>query len=153
MQRAVRFAYLAEVALLAALAQNVPTNRKRGASAILVPGKDWQLLGEGYQLTADSAVDNLGNIYFTDQPNNQHIPDITRKGSDEKWLKDPAKPMKGCLVTEGEMGNEAQEHFYMETQGALALPDEIKFVTPLQTMRMVALGFAAVGVSVTEVFV
>ena len=66
MQRAVRFAYLAEVALLAALAQNAPTNRERGASAILVPGKDWQLLGEGYQLTADSAVDNLGNIYFTD---------------------------------------------------------------------------------------
>ena len=72
-------------------------------------------------LTIDDAVAHKD--FFTDQPNNQHIPDITRKGSDEKWLKNPSKPMKGCLVTEGEMGNEAQEHFYMETQGALALPD------------------------------
>ncbi|HYM62709.1 MAG TPA: molybdopterin cofactor-binding domain-containing protein [Thermoanaerobaculia bacterium] len=60
--------------------------------------------------------------FFIDQPLNQHIPFITRKGSDETWLKDPTKPMKGCDVVEGEMGNDAQEHFYMETQGALALP-------------------------------
>ncbi|HEY4640059.1 MAG TPA: molybdopterin cofactor-binding domain-containing protein [Thermoanaerobaculia bacterium] len=72
-------------------------------------------------LTIDAAV--AQKDFFTDQPNNQHIPYITRKGSDEKWLKDPAKPMKGCLVTDGVMGNEAQEHFYMETQGALAMPD------------------------------
>ena len=72
-------------------------------------------------LTIDEAVAH--KAFFTDQPNNQHVPDITRKGSDEKWLKNPTKPMKGCEVVEGEMGNEAQEHFYMETQGALALPD------------------------------
>ena len=29
----------------------------RGVYAILEPGKDWELLGQGYQLTADSAVD------------------------------------------------------------------------------------------------
>jgi xanthine dehydrogenase/oxidase len=72
-------------------------------------------------LTIDEAV--ARKDFFAQQPNNQHIPDITRKGSDEKWLHDPTKPMKGCEVVEGEMGNEAQEHFYMETQGALALPD------------------------------
>jgi xanthine dehydrogenase/oxidase len=72
-------------------------------------------------LTIDEAV--ARKDFFADQPNNQHIPFITRKGSDEKWLKDPSQPMKGCDVVEGEMGNEAQEHFYMETQGALALPD------------------------------
>jgi xanthine dehydrogenase/oxidase len=72
-------------------------------------------------LTIDEAVANKD--FFTDQPMNEHIPYITRKGSDEKWLKNPAKPMKGCEVVDGEMGNEAQEHFYMETQGALALPD------------------------------
>ena len=72
-------------------------------------------------LTIDEAVAH--KAFFTDQPNNDHVPYITRKGSDEKWLKNPTKPMKGCEVVEGEMGNEAQEHFYMETQGALALPD------------------------------
>jgi xanthine dehydrogenase/oxidase len=72
-------------------------------------------------LTIDEAV--ARKDFFTDQQFNQHIPFITRQGSDEKWLMDPAKPMKGCEVIEGEMGNEAQEHFYMETQGALALPD------------------------------
>jgi len=73
-------------------------------------------------LTIDEAV--ARKDFFAQQPpNNVHIPDITRKGSDEKWLADPTKPMKGCEVIEGEMGNEAQEHFYMETQGALALPD------------------------------
>jgi len=72
-------------------------------------------------LTIDEAV--KAKQFFTDQKYNQHIPYITRKGSDEKWLKNPTKPMKGCEVVEGEMGNEAQEHFYMETQGALALPD------------------------------
>ncbi len=72
-------------------------------------------------LTIDEAV--ARKDFFAQQPENQHIPYITRKGSDEKWLHDPASPMKGCEVVEGEMGNEAQEHFYMETQGALALPD------------------------------
>jgi len=72
-------------------------------------------------LTIDEAV--ARKDFFADQPMNEHIPYITRKGSDEKWLKNPTKPMKGCEVLEGEMGNEAQEHFYMETQGALALPE------------------------------
>ncbi|MBS1832656.1 MAG: SMP-30/gluconolactonase/LRE family protein [Acidobacteria bacterium] len=31
----------------------------------------WQLLGEGYQLTADSAVDRQGNVYFTDARTNR----------------------------------------------------------------------------------
>jgi gluconolactonase len=66
MQRVVRFAYLAALAALASLAQDTPVQKNRGASEILIPGKDWELLGQDYQLTADSAVDNLGNIYFTD---------------------------------------------------------------------------------------
>ena len=43
----------------------------RGSEALLVPGKNWELLGEGYQLTADSAVDHAGNIFFTDARNNR----------------------------------------------------------------------------------
>src|SRR5437667_11580369 len=37
-----------------------------GVSSILTSGKDWELLGKGYQLTADSAVDKTGSVYFTD---------------------------------------------------------------------------------------
>ena len=34
-------------------------------------GKPWDLLGQGYQLTADSAVDSDGNVYFTDARKNR----------------------------------------------------------------------------------
>ena len=43
----------------------------RGVYAILEPGKDWELLGQGYQLTADSAVDKDGSVYFTDARSNR----------------------------------------------------------------------------------
>lgn len=44
---------------------------ERGVYEILEPRKNWELLGEGYQLTADSAVDKNGDIYFTDARNNR----------------------------------------------------------------------------------
>jgi gluconolactonase len=40
-------------------------------SEILAPGKDWELLGQGYQLTADTAVDREGLVYFTDARNDR----------------------------------------------------------------------------------
>jgi gluconolactonase len=42
-----------------------------GAYEILAPAKSWDLLGQGYQLTADSAVDPDGIVYFTDARNNR----------------------------------------------------------------------------------
>lgn len=38
---------------------------------ILIPGEDWQQLGEGYKFTEGSATDEKGNVYFTDIPNNR----------------------------------------------------------------------------------
>ena len=38
---------------------------------ILVSGKTWELLGQGYHLTADSAVDTNGNIFFSDARRNR----------------------------------------------------------------------------------
>ncbi len=38
----------------------------RGFYTLLDPSSDWELLGAGYHLTADSAVDKAGNVYFTD---------------------------------------------------------------------------------------
>jgi sugar lactone lactonase YvrE len=42
-----------------------------GVDSLLAPGKDWELLGKGYQLTADSAVAKDGTVYVTDARNNR----------------------------------------------------------------------------------
>src|SRR5438874_13681187 len=52
--------------------------------ARMEPGKDWELLGQGYQLTADSAVDKDGSVYFTDARNNR-IHKIDAKGKITVW--------------------------------------------------------------------
>jgi sugar lactone lactonase YvrE len=57
------FAVLIAVAMWPARAQN----------DILVPGKGWELLGQGYQLTATSAVDRQGNVYCTDARKNRIV--------------------------------------------------------------------------------
>jgi sugar lactone lactonase YvrE len=51
---------------------------------ILVAGKPWDLLGQGYQLTADSAVDNDGNVYFSDARKNR-ILKIDLEGKVRIW--------------------------------------------------------------------
>src|SRR5436190_15768953 len=85
MHRAFALVYLTAIALKAGYAQDVaPPPGNRGASEILVPGKGWELLGEGYQLTADSAVDREGNIYFTDAQNDR-ILKIDLKGKISLW--------------------------------------------------------------------
>ncbi len=40
-------------------------------SEIIIPGEEWQLLGEGYKYTEGPSVDAEGNVYFTDIPNNR----------------------------------------------------------------------------------
>lgn len=35
-------------------------------SQVLIPGEEWQLLGEGYTFTEGPAADRQGNVYFTD---------------------------------------------------------------------------------------
>jgi gluconolactonase len=58
--------------------------RDRGAHEILIAGRHWDLLGEGYHLTADSTVDNLGNVYFTDASRNR-ILKIDLHGKISTW--------------------------------------------------------------------
>jgi gluconolactonase len=54
------------------------------AREILGPAKPWDLLGEGYQLTGDSAVDSDGNVYFTDARQNR-ILKIDLEGKISTW--------------------------------------------------------------------
>ena len=56
------------VLIFVVLAAGMPLG---AADSILAAGKDWELLGQGYQLTADSAVDEKGLVYFTDARNNR----------------------------------------------------------------------------------
>ena len=35
---------------------------------VLMPGENWELIGEGYQFTEGPAVDKEGNVFFTDIP-------------------------------------------------------------------------------------
>ncbi len=63
------------------------TINDRGVYAILEPGKDWEFLGQGYQLTADSAVGKDGSVYFTDARNNR-IYKIDPDGKITIWKED-----------------------------------------------------------------
>jgi gluconolactonase len=47
------------------------SSKDRGAQKILIQGTHWDLLGEGYHLTADSTVDKAGIVYFTDARRNR----------------------------------------------------------------------------------
>ena len=59
------------VLLLAGAAAQAPKHGTDAASSIIERGRDWELLGQGYQLTADSTVDPQGNVYFTDARHNR----------------------------------------------------------------------------------
>jgi sugar lactone lactonase YvrE len=72
MYRVLSFVFLVAIAARPLLAQDGGrTERIGGGEEILVPGKPWDLLGEGYQLTGDSTVDRDGNVYFTDVRRNR----------------------------------------------------------------------------------
>jgi sugar lactone lactonase YvrE len=57
---------------------------ERQPEKILAPVKPWDLLGQGYQLTGDSAVDKDGIVYFTDARRNQ-ILKIDLEGKISIW--------------------------------------------------------------------
>lgn len=56
-------------------------------SQILVSGQSWTLLGQGYQLTADSAVNKDGTVYFSDAHNNR-IMKIDLEGRITTWTEE-----------------------------------------------------------------
>ena len=48
----------------AAFTQNFPGDE--ALSKVLIPGEDWQLIGEGYGFTDAACGDAQGNFYFSD---------------------------------------------------------------------------------------
>jgi gluconolactonase len=92
MRRRTSVAFLAVLATCNVFAQDRTRDRSegvrdRGAHEILIAGKPWDLLGEGYHLTADSTVDDVGNVYFTDVSRNR-ILKIDLEGRINTWRED-----------------------------------------------------------------
>jgi len=50
---------------------NAEKKSKQPIFDILIPGEDWQLIGEGYRFTEGPAVNANGEVFFTDIPNNR----------------------------------------------------------------------------------
>ena len=65
---------------------------------------------------------------FKDSPKSapflSHIRYLERPGSDQKWLRHPDQARPGCQVVRGRQKTGDQAQFYMETQSALAVPEE-----------------------------
>jgi gluconolactonase len=78
MRRLLAYLFLAMIAVFPIRAQ---------PSQILVPGQSWTLLGQGYQLTADSAVNKDGTVYFSDAHNNR-IMKIDLEGMITTWTEE-----------------------------------------------------------------
>ena len=57
-----------------------PENTKQPIMSILIPGEEWQLMGEGYKFTEGPAANASGEVFFTDIPNNR----IHKIGNDGK---------------------------------------------------------------------
>jgi sugar lactone lactonase YvrE len=54
---------------------------------VLVPGADWQLVGEGYKFTEGAAVNTKGEVFYNDIPNNTTYK-INADGKPEVWRKE-----------------------------------------------------------------
>ncbi len=65
-----------------------------------------------------------GNGVFADLPTLNHIPEITRAGSDVAWLDHPDHPMAGGTLLTGVQRLEAQAQFYLEVQNCMVVPGE-----------------------------
>ena len=49
---------------------------------VIIDGKGWELVGQGYKFTEGPAADAQGNVFFTDQPNNR----ILKWSTDGKFI-------------------------------------------------------------------
>ncbi|NJL29973.1 MAG: molybdopterin-dependent oxidoreductase, partial [Thermoanaerobaculia bacterium] len=71
-----------------------------------------------------------------------HIPRIVRPGSDARWLAEPEQPLaagrQSCKSLAGTQQNGFQNHFYLETMAALAVPGENRSMTLYVTTQSLA---------------
>jgi len=81
----------------------VPKSRRNGASdSVLEPGRKWELIGSGFQLTADSAVDSRGVVYFTDAQTSR-ILKIDLAGKISVWKEGTGKAHGAAIGADGRL--------------------------------------------------
>ncbi len=59
-------------------------------AALLIPGEDWQLVGEGYRVSEGTAVNARGEVFFTDIPDSKAYK-IGADGKPEVFIADTKK--------------------------------------------------------------
>jgi sugar lactone lactonase YvrE/enterochelin esterase-like enzyme len=67
---------------------------------ILIPGKDWELVGEGYQFTEGTAANKTGALFFQDIPNSKTYT-IGTDGKPVLVLKNSKKGSGTCFGPDG----------------------------------------------------
>jgi sugar lactone lactonase YvrE/enterochelin esterase-like enzyme len=63
------------------------TTKNPTLAALLIPGEDWHLVGEGYRLSEGTAVNAKGEVFFTDIPNSKAYK-IGAGGEPENFIAD-----------------------------------------------------------------
>ena len=71
-------------------------------SDILIPGEEWQLVGEGYGFTEGTAVNAKGEVFFHDIPNAKTYK-VSGEGKPELYNPDSKKASGAAFTTAGEM--------------------------------------------------
>ena len=107
-----------------ALAQNPSSDE--ALAKVLVPGEDWQLVGEGYGFTDAACADAQGNFYFSDLPKGV-LHRVTPEGKVTAFLENGPKISGLKFGPDGKL--------YAATQGPkkqiLAIAPETKAITVL----------------------
>ena len=68
---------------------------------VIVPGADWELVGEGYGFTEGTAADAAGNVYFQDIPASKTYR-VAPAGGGRNWCLREAQRASGtCIGTDG----------------------------------------------------
>jgi len=76
------------------------SSKNQMLSEILVPGEDWQLVGQGYRFTEGTAANATGDVFFQDIPNGKTY----RVGADGKPIPlaiDSKKASGTCFTADG----------------------------------------------------
>ena len=71
-------------------------------SDLLIPGEDWELVGQGYQFTEGITANANGEVYFQDIPTSKTYM-ITAEGKPKELNRDAKKASGTCFGADGKM--------------------------------------------------
>lgn len=73
-----------------------PAAGAEAPSAFIDPASGWELVGQGYKFSDGASVDKLGNVYFTDRPNN-HVYKVDLDGKLTMWANADGEGVNGMI--------------------------------------------------------